>query len=313
MEHYVTLFDSLFLPQGLALHSSMEQYAGKYTLWILSVDDIAYDVLTKLNLPNVRLIRLIDVETPELKKVKGERTKGEYCWTLTPFAPRFVFETDPNVQRVTYLDADLWFLKSPQPIFDEFEASQKQVLITEHGYAPEYDQSAISGHYCVQFLIFNRIGGETVRTVWEQQCIEWCYARHENGKFGDQKYLDDWLKKFPEEVHVLQHQEWTLAPWNISRFPYGNSLIYHFHSLRLLKGRRVYLGSNYPIRYHVIKHIYDPYLNTLSFAFNKLNGVGFIPKPQKLLISVIISSLKKYLVSIRNKIWEVYKHYYSSF
>jgi hypothetical protein len=34
MEHYVTLFDSLFLPQGLALHMSMERHAGVYTLWI---------------------------------------------------------------------------------------------------------------------------------------------------------------------------------------------------------------------------------------------------------------------------------------
>lgn len=312
MEHYVTLFDSLFLPQGLALHSSMEQYAGKYTLWILCVDEIAHDVLTKLNLPNVRLIRLTDVETPELKKVKGERTKSEYCWTLTPFAPRFVFEADPDVQRVTYLDADLWFLKSPQPIFDEFEASEKQVLITDHAYAPEYDQSAISGRYCVQFLTFNRIGGEVVRYLWEQQCIEWCYARIENGKFGDQKYLDEWPEKFPEKVHVLQHQEWTLAPWNISRFPYSNSLIYHFHRLRILKGRRVYLGE-YPITHNVIKNIYDPYLDTLNVIFSKLNDVGFSPKPQQSLIRSLKYSMAAYLVSIYHKIWEFYKRHYSSF
>ena len=31
MEHFVTLFDSLFLPQGLALHMSMERHAGKAT------------------------------------------------------------------------------------------------------------------------------------------------------------------------------------------------------------------------------------------------------------------------------------------
>ena len=47
MEHYVTLFDSLFLPQGLALHMSMERHAGNYTLWILCIDDAVHDVLTK--------------------------------------------------------------------------------------------------------------------------------------------------------------------------------------------------------------------------------------------------------------------------
>ena len=121
MEHYVTLFDSLYLPQGLALHMSMERHAREYTLWILCMDDKVYEVLTKLNLPNVCLLNLSKLETEELKLVKPTRTKGEYCWTLTPFAPRFVFEANPAVPRVTYLDADVWFRKNPEPIFREFD------------------------------------------------------------------------------------------------------------------------------------------------------------------------------------------------
>ena len=94
MEHYVTLFDSLFLPQGLALHMSMEKNAGDYTLWVLCVDDETYDVLTTIGLPNVRLLQLSCLELDELKMIKGNRTLREYCWTLTPFAPRFVFEAE---------------------------------------------------------------------------------------------------------------------------------------------------------------------------------------------------------------------------
>jgi hypothetical protein len=97
MEHFVTLFDSLFLPQGLALQMSMERHLKEYTLWILCVDDKAHDVLTKLNLSNVRLLQLSKLETPELLRIKPSRTKGEYCWTLTPFSPRFVFEADSSV------------------------------------------------------------------------------------------------------------------------------------------------------------------------------------------------------------------------
>ena len=62
MEHYVTLFDSLFLPQGLALHMSMERHAGEYTLWILCVDDESFDVLGRINLPNVRLLQISSLE-----------------------------------------------------------------------------------------------------------------------------------------------------------------------------------------------------------------------------------------------------------
>ena len=66
MEHFVTLFDSLFLPQGLALHMSMERHVKNYTLWILCVDDEAHAVLTKLQLPNVRLLQLSKLETEDL-------------------------------------------------------------------------------------------------------------------------------------------------------------------------------------------------------------------------------------------------------
>jgi hypothetical protein len=279
MEHYVTLFDSLFLPQGLALHMSMERHVKDYVLWVLSVDDEAYDVLNKLQLPNVRLLKLSQLETKELLQVKPTRSKGEYCWTLTPFAPRFVFEAEQCVERVTYLDADLWFRKHPKPIFDEFDASGKQVLITDHAYAPEYDQSATSGQFCVQFMTFSRHGGEVVRKWWEDRCIEWCYARHEDGKFGDQKYLDDWPERFADLVHVLNDNERTLAPWNASRYPYGRSIFYHFHGVRLTSVNAVDVG-NYFLPNPLLTYVYRPYLVDLRASTSRLSDLGNTFMPQ---------------------------------
>jgi hypothetical protein len=279
MEHYVTLFDSLFLPQGLALHLSMERHVKNYTLWILCVDDEAHDALTSLQLPNIRLLQLSKMETDVLLRVKANRSKGEYCWTLTPFAPRFVFEEDESVQRVTYLDADLWFRQHPAPIFSEFEDSGKQVLITDHAYAPEYDQSATSGQYCVQFITFTRHGGEVVRDWWEKRCIEWCYARVEEGKYGDQKYLDLWPQLFSKQVHVLRDKERTLAPWNAVRFPYSNGVFWHFHGLRLLDNRRLVIG-NYKIPSITFANIYLPYFADIGRIRQILEDAGVNILPQ---------------------------------
>ena len=279
MEHYVTLFDALFLPQGLALHASLERHAGTYMLWILCVDDQAYSVLSELRLPNVRLLRASDVETAELLAVKPTRTRGEYCWTLTPFAPRFVFDAAADVRRVTYLDADLWFRANPASIFREFEASGKEVLITDHAYAPEYDQTATSGRYCVQFLTVTRDGGEVVRKWWEERCIEWCYARIEDGKFGDQKYLDDWPERFGQWVHVLADKELAQAPWNATRFPYGSSVFYHFHGLRIISASRIAL-SNYVLPEPVKTHVYQPYLRDLRAVLRVLADHGSPLQPQ---------------------------------
>jgi len=279
MEHFVTLFNSLFLPQGLALHRSMERHIQNYTLWILCVDDETYDVLQLLDLPHLRLLKLSELETDELLAVKSGRTIGEYCWTLTPFAPRFVFEADSTVNRVTYLDADVWFRRHPKPIFDEFDASAKEVLITDHAYAPEYDQSALSGQFCVQFLTFTREGGELVRRWWEERCIEWCFCRFEDGKFGDQKYLDEWPDQFSATVHTLQNKEYALAPWNAMRFPYGNSIFYHFHGLRILSAKQLEIGD-YPLPRPLVKHVYVPYCEDLKAAINQLEAINFSLQPQ---------------------------------
>ena len=276
MEHYVTLFDSLFVPQGLALHLSMERHVKDYKLWILCVDDQVHLTLSKLKLPNVELLQLSLLETPRLLSVKLARTKGEYCWTLTPFSVRFVFESDKSIERVTYLDADTWFRKSSAPIFEEFDHSGKHVLITDHAYDPEHDQSEKSGQFCVQFMTFTRGGGELVRQWWEDRCIEWCYARLENGKFGDQKYLDDWPTRFKTYVHVLINKELVLAPWNAFRYPYSNSLVWHFHSLKLVQTKRglaVQL-SDYPIPETTLKHVYLPYITDLKAAISKLSSEG---------------------------------------
>ena len=279
MEHFVTLFDSLFLPQGLALHVSMQRHINIYTLWILCVDDEVYEILHILALPNVRLLQLSQLETADLLRVKIDRTKGEYCWTLTPFAPRFVFEADLSIIRVSYIDADIWFRKDPAKIFQELDSSGKAVLITEHGYAPEYDQSITSGQFCVQFIVFNRNDGELVRKWWEDRCIEWCFARFEDGKFGDQLYLDSWPDIFGDKVHILRERELTLAPWNATRFPYGNSVFYHFHGLRIINESQLTYGG-YVLPSNLIRDVYKPYLIDLKSAVERMRTIGVKLQPQ---------------------------------
>jgi hypothetical protein len=311
MEHYVTLFDSVFLPQGLALHQSMERHAGAYTLWVLCMDLEAYNALKTLELPNVRPLLAERLETPELKAVKPTRSRAEYCWTITPFASRFVFEADSSVKRVTYIDADIWFLKSPKPIFDEFDASGKYVLITEHAYAPENDDSATFGQYCVQFIIFNRHEGEVVRKWWEDRCIEWCYARVEDGKFGDQKYLDDWPYSFEDRVHVMQQRHLAQGPWNATRYPYYQAVFFHFHGLRIISRDRLYL-ANYPLPSKLIRYVYDPYIIDFSQGVLKLRSINIKVGRQKEKLN-IIKSTYLILLTIYRQLWRFHNLNYRSY
>lgn len=298
MENFVTLFDSKFLPQGLALHLSLSRHLNDFKLWIICVDDLAYEILNKLQLKNTILLLLTNIETPELREVKAKRTRVDYFYTLTPFAPRFVFENDSSVKRVTYIDADLWFRKNPKPIFGEFEKSKKYVLITDHAYSPEYDSSTDKGQYCVQFMCFIRDYSEPVRRKWEEQCLEWCSSIPENGKFGDQKYLDTWPTEFADFVHVLENKELILAPWNAQRFPYGNSIAWHFHGLRIIVRKRKIkaLIGNYSIPCVTRTNIYELYANDLNNAIETLQKINYIPISQAstnrvLIIKIFLSKL----------------------
>ena len=279
MEHYVTLFDSLFLPQGLALHVSLERHAGPYVLWVLCMDEASRSVLERLALPNVRLLSIADCETDSLRAVKKERSRVEYYWTLSPFTTRFVFERDPSATRATYVDADLWLRRHPSPLFAEMERAGKQVLITEHAYAPGFDQSEVSGRFCVQFMTFTR-SGEPVRKWWEERCIEWCFVRPEDGKFGDQKYLDEFPVLFGDLVHVLGAKEAMQAPWNASRFDADDAVAYHFHGLRLLDDGWVSLDTAYPIPRKTHRRVYEPYLRDLGQAVDRIRSAGHVPLPQ---------------------------------
>lgn len=257
----------------------MQRHCGDYLLWILCMDDEAHTLLSRLQLPQVRLLQLSDWETPELLAVKLGRSRGEYCWTMTPFSVRFVFTSDPEAARVTYIDADTWFRASPQPIFEELDQSGGAVLITDHAYAPECDQTHSSGRYCVQFVCFAREAGESVRAWWEARCMEWCFARQENGKFGDQKYLDDWPERFAGQVHVLRNQSLTMGPWNATRFPYSAAVFWHFHGVRLeIRGGRIsrMWGGGYALPVPTRKWVYEAYLADLRVQVEgRLAATGY--------------------------------------
>jgi hypothetical protein len=278
MLNFCTLFDSFYLTRGLTMYYSLEKTCENFHLYIFAFDDKTFDILNKLKLKKATIVSLKDFEDDKLLKIKSTRTKAEYCWTSTSSTILYVIQKY-NVPSCTYLDADLYFYKNPQLLFDEM--GDKSVLITEHRYPPKFNRTNSSGIYCVQFITFvNNEEGLKALKWWRDACIEWCYDRYEDGKFGDQKYLDDWLTRF-KGVHVLQHLGGGLASWNVEQYPLverkGNQItflnkkdnskfeavFYHFHHVRFFKNDIVDLGWRHPTM-PVVNNLYVPYIKELS-------------------------------------------------
>jgi len=264
MYNYCTLFDSNYLTRGLAMYESLKAQSDDFHLYIFAFDNRSVTLLKKLRLDHVTVISLQEFEDEKLLSIKNARTAGEYCWTCTPSIIKYCIETY-NLDNCTYLDADLYFFSDPSVLIEEM--GNNSILITEHRYTLQYDQSATSGVYCVQFMTFkNDDNGMNVLNWWRDACNEWCYARFEDGKFGDQKYLDDWTTRF-EGIHVLQHLGGGVAPWNIQQYELTNPafklIFYHFHAFKFLSNATVELG-NYKLRYADLQMLYKPYLEHLE-------------------------------------------------
>jgi hypothetical protein len=283
LEHYFTIFDSSFLLQGLALHSSLQRHAGASHLWVVCGDREAEEALNRLSLPSVSILPLRELENADLLAVKPGRSRREYYWTLTPFGFDAVFRRSAEAARVTYLDADLFFFRSPDEILAELTESGKQILITEHAYAPEYDQTATSGRFCVQFLTFTSDErARAVREKWQQQCIEWCFAFPSEGRFGDQKYLDVWPENYDSLVHVYEKPKNTLAPWNAKQLigPAGQDpIFFHFHGARLVSRRLVQLRGGYRIG-RAARRFYSTYLAQLKMERDRMKAHGLAVRVQ---------------------------------
>jgi hypothetical protein len=287
MLNFCTLFDSLYLTRGVLMYQSLENVCEDFHLYIFAFDDISLDILRKMELKKATIISLNEFEDEKLLNIKSDRTKAEYCWTCTPSTILFVIEHF-NVTACTYIDADLFFYQNPQIIFNEMGKSS--ILLTEHRYPTKFNRSEKSGRYCVQFITFlNDSNGLNALKWWRESCIEWCYDRYEEGKFGDQKYLDDWTSRF-NGVHVLQHLGGGLASWNVEQWPLlsriGNTvtfldtktnrqfqaIFYHFHHVRFYKGNLVDFGWRHPTL-PVIKTLYVPYINGLYDIETYINTI----------------------------------------
>lgn len=247
--YFCTLFDSGYLIKGVAMLQSLKRFCSEAQVFVLCMDSATQEILEKLPLGDfVVCIPLADIEDDALLGVKNDRSVAEYCWTLSSCFPWYVLQQHSEIDLITYLDADLLFYSSVEPLFDEIGNSS--IAIIEHRFSPQTAHFEVNGRFCVEWVTFRRDDeGMACLSRWREQCIEWCYNRVEDGKMGDQKYLDEWPDRY-RGCYILLHTGAGVAPWNYSKYQFsvdrkgriavdGDLLIfYHFHQFQLLDNGR---------------------------------------------------------------------------
>lgn len=289
MMNFCTLFDSWYLVKGLALYLSLEKVSDDFHLYVMAFDQECYDKLKEMNFSHLTVELWEEWETPEIKAVKGDRNRAEYCWTCGP-SVIYHFLKHYSLPNITYLDSDLFFLGNPKIAFDEIGTNS--VAITEQGISEKAEK--MYGKYCVQFMFFrNDEDGIAALSWWRDSCVDWCYQRFEEDRFGDQKYLDKFPAKF-NNVYVIQNPGVGIAPWNMNRYSYKEE------GRVLIKN-----GKEYPIVFfhmHAIKSVVEGdclVLRSSDAIINKKQEKYFFELYAELTAKIINNNFKGGIAKVR--------------
>jgi hypothetical protein len=193
--------------------------------------------------PDVIPIALQDFEAgdDELEAAKTNRSLIEYYFTCTPSLPAWILRKHPAIDLITYVDSDLFFFDSPEPVFEEM--GNDSIAIIEHRFDRTLKRMEETGIYNVGWLSF-RNNAEGLRCLqwWRQRCLEWCFDHVEPDRYADQKYLDRFPGLF-DAVRVIRHKGANVAAWNLRNYRLHETggailvddqplLFYHFQGFR---------------------------------------------------------------------------------
>lgn len=306
--YFCTLFDKSYLFKGISLINSLYNNCDDFYLYTLCMDNVVYDILTKLNFKNIKLISLNEFEDKELKKIKYTRRWGEYCWTCTPSLLLYILKTTNNIDNLAYIDSDIYFFNNPDPIYKEFNGNN--VLITEHNFSEEYESEIKYGKYNVQFLIFrNNVHNIDLLNKWRLQTINFCYSRTFSfkKKGGDQIYLNNWPDLY-KKVHVLKNMKVCLAPWNVNKYNLYRMngtiyvedtplIFYHFSTFKIYGLNNFKLSDKaYKLTNEAIKYIYFPYIKEINNTIRLISKIYShleLSYKNDSIMTAILDSIKK--------------------
>lgn len=322
--NFTTLFNKSYLAKGMALCQSLENVCNDFRLFLFAFDDETEVVVKKMAFAHVIIVSLKQLEDycPELIKEKEKKTIAEYCWTCKGPSMQYCLDKF-GLESICYMDSDLFFYHDPALLFQESPSSD--VILTKHDFFNVPNLGESNGFHCAQYMAFkNNDNGRNVLNWWTNLCMDWCYARHEKGRFGDQKYLDLFSDNWSNVYDIVRNG--CCGPWNIQRYNVVSSregvmvdtgnkkaplVFYHFHFLR---NKRYDLFEEFnfgPYGYSqsVRRLIYKPYIDKLKVfeqrsreIYPEIDALG--SEPRKASVVRQIYHLLRFILKENTLIWK---------
>lgn len=287
MQHYCTYFDRGYAARAICLLESLrEHHSDEFTLWALCLDDATYVSLQCLGYDQLRLLSLQSLLSmdSELVQAQQDRSRVEFYFTCTPCLALALLNEHPDIDAISYLDADLYFFSDPMHVSAAMYGAD--IGLTPHRFSPhirkKYSQY---GKYNVGLVYFrNSAPGKSALAWWRQACLDWCHDYVDGTRYADQGYLSELPNRFTS-VRELDSPGFNLAPWNVAqhrlsatsetiRADQSAVVFYHFQGIRRLRANCFDLNlAGYRTRSDscLRERVYRPYLKALVRAERMLS------------------------------------------
>jgi len=284
---YCTVFDGGYLACALALRQSLLEASPHARAALVCTDPAALETLRAMQLPRTILVPYEAIATAELDRIRGERNRGEFSWTLKPCAMLHLAREFPEAEWLVYVDADMMFFGDPDLALP---AAGPHYVITPHRFHPSFAQYArIAGLHNAGYVAM-RGTPEGARAIewWRDRCLESCSTEPTENTYADQLYLDRLPELFPYG-EASTHPGLNAAPWNIENYVVSGGerevrldgaplLLYHFQSLRVLNSWLIDLyAGNRRLPQPVRDLVYQPYLARLGAAWRMVRDAAGAP------------------------------------
>jgi hypothetical protein len=319
-----TFANAKYLPQLLSMLESFQSNVLSSRIAVIALDTVTSETVSSLKFSCVDVLDVKEVEAhfPQLVTAQENRSISEYFFTLSSALPSFLFKVYPRHDFVVYVDADLFFFGNPESCILAL-GEKDNVLLTSHNFAKINLDLMVYGEFNTGFIAFRQNSdGMKVARWWLESCLEWCKDVVENGKFADQKYLEDFSSIAPG-VKISQDFGLNLGPWGLNslkQLTSRNGSIYvndqllfafHFSGLQFnrifaILGRKSY---QHRVSRTVYELIYVPYLRSIRrwethlLKYNSETSVSSVLKSVRLSRKVTLRVLLQSLLGRDLKFW----------
>ncbi len=255
-QNFAIAISKYYVSRCLVLIESIIKY--EVNIFILCFDADAEKLIKKnINSKKIFIFNYKEILSfdKSLKKINRSRKLIDKIVTSRPIFLRYINNKFKS-KDIFLLDSDIYFFSNPRLLLKYTQKSS--VAYCEHDFSRNKiklnkNYGEFNGGFV--YVRFDK-NGKKFLLNWSKLCKKWCEFDSKEGKFSDQKYLEDLSKKI-NNLKILKRPEINLAPWNIEGkkielkkkqvYVNNNKLIFfHFHGLRQISKNFYILGvSNY--------------------------------------------------------------------